>query len=234
MKMGPLLTLLLLTTSALPTLAQMGGTMGNEPGRGGMGTHQGGQMMNGPMMSQEMRREMSQNMNQIREHMQTLSGTLEQKQAMDRTRTHQMAQVMEQMSKNMLEISQQTGKGQTDAVATKRLQEQTRQMNQMMTTLQKEKGSGSPSMDQDMTREMARTMTHLRDITQDMIRLMERDMDQTRTRDMTRLMDHMSLNLHEMSQQMDKGKMDPAVMKKMQERIREMTQTVETLQKVQP
>jgi C4-dicarboxylate-specific signal transduction histidine kinase len=119
-----------------------------------------------------------------------------------------------------------------DAPATKQLQDRTRAMEQTMAQLQKTPATsgGTPYLDQTRTRDMLHTMDQTRDMLQDMTRLMDKDMDQTRSRDMTHLMDQMSQQLHDMAQLMQKDKSDASLEKRVQDRTRDMTQTMQKLQ----
>jgi len=107
---------------------------------------------------------------------------------------------------------------------------------QDMSTQQSQQMMGGQMMSQEMMRDVSGMMRQLNDTMQGMSRALDssRPMDAAHARDMSKLMQEMSTTMRDLSQQMAKGKMDPATTKQMQDRINRMNQTLNTLQKEKP
>lgn len=124
-------------------LAQMDGGMGAQGGAGAhrqdTGTQQSQQMMSGQMVSQEMMRDMSGMMRQMNDMTQSMSRVMESSRTMDPARARDMSKLMQEMSVNMRELSQQMAKGNMDPKTTQQMQERINRMNQTLNNLQTEK-----------------------------------------------------------------------------------------------
>ena len=103
----------------------------------------------------------------------------------------------------------------------------------MMGNQQSSQMMSGQMMNQQMLRDMSGMMGQMNTLMSKMSGTMDRDktMDQTRTRDMSRLMDDMSITMKEMSGQMGKGTLNSAAMKRIQDKMKTMNQTMEDLQK---
>ena len=104
---------------------------------------------------------------------------------------------------------------------------------QGMGTQQSQQMMGGQMMSQEMMHDMSGMMRQMNDMMQNLSRVMDKQqpMDSARMHDMSKLMQEMSVTMGDMSKQMAQGKMDPAMTKQMQERIKRMNQTLDTLQK---
>lgn len=90
-----------------------------------------------------------------------------------------------------------------------------------------------PQLSSAEAKQGANMMGQMNTLMSKMSGTMDRDktMDQTRTREMSRLMDDMSITMKEMSGQMGKGTLNSAAMKRIQDKMKTMNQTMEDLQK---
>lgn len=102
-----------------------------------------------------------------------------------------------------------------------------------MSTQQSQQMMGGQMMSQEMMRDMSGMMRQMNDMMQNLSRVMDKQqpMDSARMHDMSKLMQEMSVTMGDMSKQMAQGKMDPAMTKQMQERIKHMNQALDKLRK---
>jgi hypothetical protein len=92
---------------------------------------------------------------------------------------------------------------------------------------------GGQMMGQDMMQDMTEMMKQMNGMMQKMSHTMEHKTvtEHAKMQDMAKIMREMAAQMHEMAAQMDKGKMDAATVKKMQEKMKAMNQSIENLQK---
>jgi len=88
---------------------------------------------------------------------------------------------------------------------------------------------GEHMMSPEMMKDMSGMMNHMIEMMKQMSHSMGHRTvtEHMKMNDMAKVMKEMSGVMNEMADQMAKGKVDPAVMKKMQERIKMMTQVME-------
>ena len=86
-------------------------------------------------------------------------------------------------------------------------------------------------MSNEMMRNMTQVMKQMQLMTRDMTHMMERSgaMDQHRMRDMARMMEQMSQHMHNMSEHMNEGKMDPDMANKMKQNMEKIQQMMKDM-----
>jgi hypothetical protein len=92
---------------------------------------------------------------------------------------------------------------------------------------------GGQMMSQEMMHEMSGMMGQLQNLMQRMSMTMDQkqDMDHSKRQGIMRTMDGMIITMKEMFQQIGKGKIDPEMMSKMQERMKYMNKMMDGMQK---
>ncbi len=92
---------------------------------------------------------------------------------------------------------------------------------------------GGQTMSQEMLHEMSGMMGQLQNLMQRMSMTMDQkqDMEHSKRQDIMRTMDGMIITMKEMLQQIGKGKIDPEIRSKMQERVTYMNKVMDGLQK---
>lgn len=107
------------------------------------------------------------------------------------------------------------------------------QSGSMMGSQQGHKMMGDQMMGQEMMRDMHGMMSQMNEMMQKMTGAMgdTKGMGHAKMMDMSEMMKDMSVTMKDMSEQMAKGQMDPAMAGKMQARMKDMTQRMETIEK---
>jgi Spy/CpxP family protein refolding chaperone len=92
---------------------------------------------------------------------------------------------------------------------------------------------GGQMMSQEMTKDMAGMMKQMNEMMQKLSHPMGHMTvtDHAKMQDMAKVMRDMAAQMNEMAAHMEKGEMDKATVKKMQERMKAMNQSIENLQK---
>lgn len=103
----------------------------------------------------------------------------------------------------------------------------------MMGTQQSSQIMSGQMMTQQKIRDMSGMLGQMNSLMHNMSSTMDQDrtMDRTRIHDMSKLMDDMSITMKEMSGQMENGSVNPAEMKRIQDRMKSMNQMMDNLRK---